>query len=156
METFDVVVLGSGAAALAAAVAAHGHGAERVGMFEKADVVGGTSAMSGGMIWIPCNHHMAELGLADSREDVLRYLDSLSHDRIIPELAEAYVDTGPEMLRWFEENTPVMFEIVEELPRLPPRASRAGRPSAAARSSARCSPSASSANGRTGSARAIR
>ncbi len=115
-DTFDVVVLGSGASALAAAVAAHGHGAERVGLFEKADVVGGTSAMSGGMIWIPCNHHMAELGLEDSREDVLTYLDSLSHDRIIPELAEAYVDTGPEMLRWFEENTPVTFEIVESFP----------------------------------------
>lgn len=116
METFDVVVLGSGAAALAAAATAHGHGARRVGLFEKADVVGGTSAMSGGMIWIPCNHHMAELGLEDSREDVLRYLDSLSHDRIIPELAEAYVDTGPEMLRWFEDNTPVIFEIVESFP----------------------------------------
>ncbi len=115
-DEFDVVVLGSGAAALAAAVTAHGFGAERVGVFEKADVVGGTSAMSGGMIWIPCNHHMAEQGLADSRDDALRYLDSLSHDRIIPELAAAYVDTGPEMVSWFEANTPVAFEIVEDFP----------------------------------------
>jgi mRNA-degrading endonuclease RelE of RelBE toxin-antitoxin system len=109
---FDVVVLGSGASALAAAVAAHGYGAASVGVFEKADVVGGTSAMSGGMVWIPCNHHMEANGLSDSRADALRYLDSLSHDRIIPELAEAYVDTGPEMIRWFEEHTPVTFEIV--------------------------------------------
>lgn len=115
-EEFDVVVLGSGASALAAAVAAHGHGARRVGVFEKADVVGGTSAMSGGMIWIPCNHHMKESGAPDSRDDALRYLDSLSHDRIIPELAEAYVDVGPEMLRWFEDHTPVVFEIVEDFP----------------------------------------
>ncbi len=113
---FDVIVLGSGASALAAAVTAHGFGADRVGVFEKADVVGGTSAMSGGMIWIPCNHHMAEHGLDDSREDALRYLDSLSHDRIIPELAAAYVDTGPEMVRWFEQHTPVTFEIVEDFP----------------------------------------
>jgi len=116
MEAFDVVVLGSGASALAAAVSAHGHGAGRVGLFEKADVVGGTSAMSGGMIWIPCNHLMTEAGTPDSRDDALTYLDSLSHDRIIPELAEAYVDTGPEMVRWFGDNTPVTFEIVEDFP----------------------------------------
>lgn len=116
METFDVVVLGSGASALAAAVAAHGHGAERVGVFEKADVVGGTSAMSGGMIWIPCNHHMTEAGAPDSRDEALRYLESLSHGRILPALAEAYIDTGPEMLQWFEDNTPVAFEIVEDFP----------------------------------------
>jgi succinate dehydrogenase/fumarate reductase flavoprotein subunit len=113
---FDVVVLGSGASALAAAVAAHGHGAERVGVYEKADVVGGTSAMSGGMVWVPCNHHMADAGHPDSRDDVLTYLDSLSHDRIIPELAEAYVDTGPQMIDWFEAHTPVIFEIVENFP----------------------------------------
>ncbi len=113
---YDVVVLGSGASALAAAVAAHGHGAPRVGVFEKADVVGGTSAMSGGMVWIPCNHHMAAAGHPDSREDALRYLDSLSHDRIIPELAEAYIDTGPDMVAWFEQHTPVVFEIVEDFP----------------------------------------
>ncbi len=116
MHELDVVVLGSGAAALSAAVAAHGHGAARVGVFEKADVVGGTSAMSGGMIWIPCNHHMAAAGIADSRDEALRYLDSLSHDRIVPELAEAYVAAGPEMLRWFEANTPVVFEIVDDFP----------------------------------------
>lgn len=116
LEEFDVVVLGSGASGLAAAVAAHGHGARRVGVFEKADVVGGTSAMSGGMIWIPCNHHMDAAGSPDSRADALRYLESLSHGRIIPELAEAYVDTGPDMLRWFEDNTPVVFEIVESFP----------------------------------------
>lgn len=116
METLDVVVLGSGASALAAAVAAHGHGAQRVGVFEKADVVGGTSAMSGGMIWIPGNHHMDEAGTPDSRDDILTYLESLSHGMILPELAEAYTDTGPQMVRWFEDNTPVRFEIVESFP----------------------------------------
>lgn len=114
--TYDVVVLGSGAAALAAAATAAGHGAGRVGLFEKADVVGGTSAMSGGMIWIPLNHHMEAAGEPDDRDAVLAYLESLSHGMILPELAEAYVDTGPEMLRWFEDNTPVIFDIVESFP----------------------------------------
>ena len=116
MDEFDVVVLGSGAAALAAAAAAHGHGAGRVGVFEKADVVGGTSAMSGGMIWIPCNHHMEAAGTPDSRDDVLTYLESLSHGLILPELAEAYVDTGPQMLRWFEDNTPLVFAFSKSTP----------------------------------------
>jgi succinate dehydrogenase/fumarate reductase flavoprotein subunit len=116
VEQFDVVVLGSGAAALTSAATAAGHGAARVGVFEKADVVGGTSAMSGGMVWIPCNHHMDEAGTPDSRDDVLRYLESLSHGMILPELAEAYVDVGPEMMRWFEDHTVVQFAIVESFP----------------------------------------
>lgn len=48
-ETFDVLVLGTGAAALTAAIRAHDEGA-RVGLFEKAEHVGGTSAWSGGMV----------------------------------------------------------------------------------------------------------
>jgi len=54
VETFDVIVLGTGAAALSAAVRAAAEGAS-VGLFEKADTVGGTSAWSGGMVWIPVN-----------------------------------------------------------------------------------------------------
>ena len=116
MDHFDVVVLGSGAAALAAAVSASGHGAETIGIFEKATVIGGTSAMSGGMIWIPRNHHMENQQLNDSREMALEYLDSLSHDRMRTDLLEAYVDVGPIMVQWFENNSEVIFEIVENFP----------------------------------------
>ena len=106
MVEHDVIVLGSGAAALTAAVTAHGHGAT-VGVYEKAALVGGTSAMSGGTVWIPCNDQMTAFGITDSREQVLTYLNSLSHGRIEDELAEAFVDTGPEMVRWLAANTPV-------------------------------------------------
>ena len=116
MSEFEVVVLGSGAAALAAAVSASGHGVKKVGIFEKASVLGGTSAMSGGMIWIPGNHHMEENQIEDSREEALTYLDSLSHGRMRTDLVEAYVDIGPSMVKWFEENTEVAFEIVESFP----------------------------------------
>jgi 3-oxosteroid 1-dehydrogenase len=114
-SSYDVVVLGTGASGLTAALTAAGHGAS-VGLFEKGHQVGGTSAKSGGMIWIPGNHLLDGLGLTDSREEVLTYLQSLSHGMILDELAEAFVDGGPEMLRWLEDNTPVRFEIVEQFP----------------------------------------
>lgn len=112
---YDVIVLGTGGAGLTAAIKAHDEGA-KVAVFEKAERVGGTTAWSGGMVWIPDNHHMPELGIEDSREDALTYLMSLSHGLIDPEFAAAFVDTGPEMLAWLEANTPAQFTIVEGFP----------------------------------------
>ena len=115
VDVVDVVVLGTGAAGLTAALAAHAGGAS-VAVFEKADEVGGTSAWSGGMVWIPLTDHEAELGIADSRDEVLTYLASLSHDMIDEKLAAAYVDAGPEVIRWLEANTPATFRIVRDFP----------------------------------------
>jgi 3-oxosteroid 1-dehydrogenase len=115
IATYDVVVLGTGAAGLTAAVTAHDHGAS-VAVFEKAEGVGGTSAWSGGMLWIPLNDHEMELGVADSRDEVLAYLASLSHGLIDDKLAAAYVDVGPEMIAWLEAHTPVQFRVVEGFP----------------------------------------
>lgn len=115
MEAFDVIVLGTGAAALTAAIRASAEGAT-VGLFEKADQVGGTSAWSGGMVWIPMNPHMAELGIDDTREEVLTYLGSLSHGLIDDQLAAALVDAGPEVITWLEENTPTRFQIIKDFP----------------------------------------
>ena len=83
MERFDVVVLGTGAAGLTAAIAAHEGGAS-VAVFEKADQVGGTTAWSGGQVWIPNNPHMPEVGVEDSREKALTYIMSLSRDMLEP------------------------------------------------------------------------
>jgi len=115
METFDVVVLGTGAAALTAAIRAAAEGAS-VGLFEKADEVGGTSAWSGGMVWVPMNPHMAELGIADTREEVLTYLASLSNGLIDMDLAAAMIDAGPETISWLEANTPAQFQIIKDFP----------------------------------------
>ena len=76
----DVVVLGSGAAGLAAATLAHDGGAN-VLLVEKADLVGGTTGVSGGMPWVPLNHHMADVGVTDSREEALTYIRRLTHGR---------------------------------------------------------------------------
>ncbi len=111
----DVIVLGTGASGLTAALSAHDRGAS-VLVLEKGEQVGGTSAWSGGMVWIPCNPHMAEAGIDDSRDEVLTYLASLSHGMIDPALAAAFVDGGPPMVSWLEADTPVRFEIVEGFP----------------------------------------
>ena len=110
-DEYDVVVLGTGAAGLTAAVRAAAAGA-RVGLFEKADTVGGTSAWSGGTVWLPNSRHEAEAGVRDSREEVLSYLLSLSHGLMERPLVEAYADTAPEVAAWLEDNTPVVFEVL--------------------------------------------
>lgn len=68
----DVAVVGSGAAGLTAALYAHEAGA-KVAVFEKAGAVGGTSAKSGGSVWVPNNFDMKARGLADPKDDFLRY-----------------------------------------------------------------------------------
>lgn len=114
-NAYDVVILGSGAAGLTAAIAAHDAGA-RVAVFEKASHVGGTSAWSGGMIWIPNNHHMREVGAQDSEEEAVRYLMSMSHGTMNEDLVRTFVRTGPEMVRWLEEHTPTQFIPVTGFP----------------------------------------
>jgi len=115
VEHFDVVVLGTGAAGLCAALAAADAGAS-VGLFEKADKVGGTTALASAVAWIPNNKYAAEAGVADSREEALAYLASLSHGLILPELAEALVDTGPELVEWLESSTPLKLRLVPGFP----------------------------------------
>jgi 3-oxosteroid 1-dehydrogenase len=114
-DEFDVVVLGTGAAGMVAAVTAHDAGA-RVGLFEKSDLVGGTTAMSGGIVWMPNNHHQEAAGIVDSRQMAIEYLESLSLGQIDSDMAAAFVDQGPEAVRWVEDNTPCQFHLVEGYP----------------------------------------
>ena len=123
---YDVVVLGSGAAGLTAALAAAQEGA-RVGLFEKADVLGGSSAISGGVCWVPLNHHQDEEGIADSRADALTYLESLSLDRMDPALAAAFVDNGRATVQWLEATTALRFALLPNYPDYHPE-SAGGKP----------------------------
>lgn len=112
---YDVIVLGSGAAGLTAALAAAQTGA-RVAIFEKAPVLGGSSAISGGVPWVPLNHHQDEAGIEDSRDEALTYLASLSLDRMDPRMAASFVDNGRATVQWLEETTDLRFTL---LPRYP-------------------------------------
>ncbi|EGD05280.1 putative FAD-binding component for oxidoreductase, partial [Burkholderia sp. TJI49] len=108
---FDVVVVGSGAGALLAACRAADRGLSVV-VIEKTGLYGGTSAISGGGIWVPCNHHIAELGATDSREAARRYLDACTAGASSADKLDAYLDHAPQMLRWLEANTPVRYQAL--------------------------------------------
>jgi 3-oxosteroid 1-dehydrogenase len=101
----DVVIVGSGGGALCAALVARSHGLE-VLVVEKADVIGGSTAMSGGGIWIPNNPLMAREGIPDTDEDALAYFESVVGD-VGPassiERRRAYVANGTKMVSFLED-----------------------------------------------------
>src|ERR1019366_7996695 len=101
-EIFDVVVVGSGGGALTAAMVAARGGASTV-VVEKDQFIGGTTAVSGGDMWIPNNRFVKD---QDSREDASAYLTRLSDGRAAdPELIEIYVDSAPEAFEHLLETT---------------------------------------------------
>lgn len=104
----DVLVVGSGAGGLTAAITAHEHGA-KVMVVEKSDMYGGTSATSGGGIWIPCNHLMAEHGETDTPEAALNYLKACIGDDVAEDRIARYVDQAPKMLKFMEDKSEVKF-----------------------------------------------
>lgn len=111
----DVVVIGTGAAGLVAALAAADSGAS-VTLIEKADQVGGTTALSSGVAWIPATSVAAAAGAVDSREAGLAYLNSLSHGMIRPEMAQAFVESGDEVVEWLRTRTPLTLRLVPGFP----------------------------------------
>src|SRR3546814_7332807 len=74
-ETHDFIIVGSGAGSFCAALVLRAAG-KRVLILEKAALVGGTTATSGGVMWIPNNRFMKEAGVPDSREQAIAYLDA--------------------------------------------------------------------------------
>lgn len=96
LETYDVVVVGSGAAGAVAALRAAHLGLSTV-IVEKTHKYGGTSATSGGVIWVP-NHGLSHN--EDSREQALAYINSLIKGEVQRDRVEAYVDQSPEMIKF--------------------------------------------------------
>ncbi|MEB4207857.1 FAD-dependent oxidoreductase [Mycobacterium sp. 94-17] len=109
----DVVVLGSGGAGLTAALTAVVAGAS-VAVYEKAPTVGGTTAVSGGIVWIPAHNRSPDGELTPA--DALRYLRAQSLGSMDDELVETFVRTGPAMLDFIEAHSGLQFEIATGFP----------------------------------------
>jgi succinate dehydrogenase/fumarate reductase flavoprotein subunit len=75
-------------------------------------MLGGTTAVSGGGVWLPGNHKMAEAGIDDSRDDALAYIRRVAAgSEPDPDQLEVFVDTAPEVLRYLEDHTPLSTHI---------------------------------------------
>ena len=112
---FDVVVIGSGAAGLTAALAAALNGAS-VAVLERADLVGGTSAVSGGGMWLPGNPLAAELGIEDSPDAARPYVQRLTMGLTESSVLEAYLSDAPRIVDFLQDNTPLRLYCDPERP----------------------------------------
>ena len=111
---YDLIVIGAGAAGLTAACTAAALG-RRVVVLEHTNRVGGTTAVSGGMVWIPNNHKMKEEGLSDSLEAAREYLRQTVPD-FKRERIEAFLTHGDEAIRFLEARTSVKLQPVRRYP----------------------------------------
>ena len=106
----DLLVLGSGASGLTAAITARLCGLD-VLVIEKDSVIGGTSAWSGGILWIPCNPHQAPAGVTDSAELARAYIRHEAGNLYDAERVDAFLAHGPRMVAFLEANTQVRFDL---------------------------------------------
>ena len=104
----DLVVVGSGAGGLSTAITATKRGLKVI-VVEKEAVYGGTTAFSGGVLWVPNNPHAQKQGIVDSREAAMRYLQNEAGAHFDAEAAAVLFDNAPKMVEFFERETTVKF-----------------------------------------------
>lgn len=104
----DILVVGSGAGGLLSALVASEHHAD-VLVIEKESEWGGTSATSGGGIWIPASDQAREAGFEDSVDDAFKYVRALSKDNVPDANIRAFVTQAAPMLRWMVEKTDIIY-----------------------------------------------
>ena len=111
----DVLVIGAGAAGLTAASVAATEG-QRVLLVDCAPRVGGTTAISGGMVWVPANDRMADAGRPDSLEAARAYLSRTVPPGNDPAPLESFLSHGAEAIRYLEARTALRMQPVMNYP----------------------------------------
>src|ERR1700759_4963307 len=111
----DVVVVGAGGAGMSAALAAARHGLETV-LIEKSRYFGGSTARSGGGVWIPGNYALRDAGQVapDDAAESKRYLEAIVGDVVPAIRRDTFIDRGPEVMDFIREHPPVRFAWVPE------------------------------------------
>ena len=104
----DVLIVGSGAAGLSAAVTAAWHG-QKVIVVEKDAVFGGATAWSGGWAWVPCNPLAKRAGIIEDVNLPRTYLKHELGERYDPAMIDAFLEAGPRMVAFFERHTRLQF-----------------------------------------------
>ncbi len=114
-DTYDVIVIGAGAGGMTAAAVAAVAGAN-VLVIEKTDFVGGTTAWSGGMVWIPANRQMRSAGMTDTLAEAARYLGGTVPEIENADLREVFLRRGAEAIDHLEANTELRLQPVRLYP----------------------------------------
>src|ERR1700712_2802153 len=126
-QEYDVVVVGTGAAGMVAALTAAHNGLSTV-VVEKAAHYGGSTARSGGGVWIPNNEILKRDGVSDTAEAARTYLHTIIGDVVPAEKIDTYLERGPEMLSFVLRNSPLKLCWVRGYSVYNPRAA-GGKPS---------------------------
>lgn len=109
-ETCDVLVIGSGAGGLATAVCAAHRGLKPI-VIEKEPVFGGTSARSGGWMWLPASDVSARAGISDSAEKAREYLRHETGAFFDPARIDAFLEAVPKAVAFYETETALQFDL---------------------------------------------
>ncbi|WP_281899195.1 3-oxosteroid 1-dehydrogenase [Phytohabitans aurantiacus] len=111
MEHFDLVVVGSGAAGMTAALTAAHNGLTAV-VLEKAGAFGGSTARSGGGVWLPGNDVLRRAGVTDNEDQALRYLAHVAGPEVPEARQRALIEHGPAALAFVAAHSPLRFSWV--------------------------------------------
>lgn len=111
----DVLVVGSGASGMATAITAASNGLDVI-VIEKEARFGGTTARSGGWLWIPGTKLAKEQGIHEPPGAAKTYLQHEATTHFDPERVDAFIENGPKAVDFFTSNTAVQFDMPPVFP----------------------------------------
>ncbi|MBT4520864.1 MAG: FAD-binding protein [Halieaceae bacterium] len=112
-HSYDFVIVGTGVAAMVAAITAHDLGASTL-LIEKSPQYGGSSAMSGGGLWVPNNHKMEAEGFEDSYEEALTYMKGTVGEEVSELRMRSYLTNAPKIVQYLCQQVGIGLNLVPD------------------------------------------